>query len=164
MTQSHRPTALWHHRAVRSSCSAPKHRQGAGSMAGSALAGDRLGRGVETNLQQQVLLTQGKGCGHTRTGPGTPGPALPGDEAQQENLALLCSSTAPAAATATGETARGDGGVRRKTQLHRDVLDGRNVPCGGASLEGHPSLTRVEGRGSCPKLLPAGAARQHRQG
>lgn len=49
---------------------------------------------------------------------------------------------------------------RRKIQLHRDFLDGRNLPVGGCQPGGvTPASLKVEGRGSCPKLLPADVAR-----
>lgn len=59
--------------------------------------GKGLGRGVETNLRQQVLVTHGKGCQHSGTGPSR-------RERRHSRRTSLCSSAAPAAATVRGET------------------------------------------------------------
>lgn len=116
------------------------------------------GRGVETNLRQQVLVTHGKGCQHSGTGPSR-------RERRHSRRTSLCSSAAPAAATVRGEDARGDGGAergkwlrrrRRKIQRHRDFVDGRNLPPWGCQPgRGDQNLPQRARKGQLPKAAPS---------
>lgn len=89
----------------------------------------------------------------------------PFEERRHSRRTSLCSSTAPAAATARGEKAGGDGVAvggkclkRRRIQLHRDFLDGRNLPVWGCQPGGvTPASLRVEGRAAAQSCSQPGS-------
>lgn len=130
---------------------------------------------VQAALQARHCLGKGQAGERCRNKPAAAGAGdsgerllayqdRPFEERRHSRRTSLCSSTAPAAATARGEKAGGDGVAvggkwlkRRRIQLHRDFLDGRNLPV----WRGDPSLPQSGKKGSCPKLLPVDAARQH---